>query len=164
VSGVQVPESAEVAGQQLPLDGAGLRSKFFVRVYVGALYLAQRTDSAEQAVSMPGAKRMSLHMIYDELSREKVTDAWSDGFEANLAATQLAALQPRIDAFNALWPVLREGDRVHLDYDGHGVTEVRVNDAVLGQVQGDDFNRAMLRIWLGESPADSDLKRGMLGQ
>jgi hypothetical protein len=29
---------------------------------------------------------------------------------------------------------------------------------------GDEFYRALLRIWLGEKPADGDLKKGMLGQ
>jgi len=30
-------------------------------------------------------------------------------------------------------------------------------------IPGEDFNRALLRIWLGDRPADGDLKRGMLG-
>jgi hypothetical protein len=32
-----------------------------------------------------------------------------------------------------------------------------------GNIQGADFYRALLQVWLGEEPADSDLKRAMLG-
>jgi hypothetical protein len=31
-------------------------------------------------------------------------------------------------------------------------------------IPGDDFYRALLRIWLGDKPVDGDLKKGMLGQ
>lgn len=164
VEGVKVEESVSIAGRNLTLNGAGLRSKFFVRVYVGALYLGDRTTDAERAIALPGPKRVRLHMLYDELSREQVTEAWTDGFDANLPDDQRSALASRIDAFNALWPALREGDRVDLDYDGEGATQITINGNRLGTIQGEDFNQAMLRIWLGEEPADDDLKRGMLGR
>ena len=32
-----------------------------------------------------------------------------------------------------------------------------------GTIAGEDFNRALLRIWLGEQPADASLKKAMLG-
>ena len=38
-----------------------------------------------------------------------------------------------------------------------------MNGKVMGLVEGDDFFTAILKIWLGEEPSDSDLKEAMLG-
>jgi long-chain acyl-CoA synthetase len=32
-----------------------------------------------------------------------------------------------------------------------------------GTIPGEEFNRALLRIWLGNQPADASLKKAMLG-
>jgi hypothetical protein len=40
-----------------------------------------------------------------------------------------------------------------------------LNGAARGKpIQGEDFYRALMRIWLGDKPVDGDLKQGMLGQ
>jgi hypothetical protein len=40
---------------------------------------------------------------------------------------------------------------------------VYIADELRGTIEGADFFQAVLRIWLGDKPADSGLKRGMLG-
>ena len=100
--------------------------------------------------------------LYDELTKEKLVDAWNDGFNANQSKAQLAGLQERIDAFNALFPAVKQGDVVHVDYLPSQGTQVTVNEKVLGVVAGSDFNQAVLAIWLGKKPASKDLKKAML--
>lgn len=39
VKGVNIAESVTLGGETLGLNGAGVRSKFFISVYVGASYL-----------------------------------------------------------------------------------------------------------------------------
>ena len=39
VAGVDVPDTLSVEGKTLQLNGAGIRKKFVVKVYVGALYV-----------------------------------------------------------------------------------------------------------------------------
>ena len=38
-----------------------------------------------------------------------------------------------------------------------------LNGTAKGTIAGDAFNKALMRIWLGEQPVQSDLKRAMLG-
>lgn len=42
VAGVTLPETITLGSKPLVLNGAGIRSKFFIKVYVGALYLPAR--------------------------------------------------------------------------------------------------------------------------
>jgi Chalcone isomerase-like len=162
IEGVQVPEAAQVGGQALVLNGAGLRKKLWVEVYVGALYVSQRSSDAETLVTMPGAKRFSMHMLYD-VSRKKLVNAWEDGFEDNNAEDVLESLSAEIEAFNALWRDAEEGDVFILDYVPGEGTHVIFNEERVGTIEGEAFNQALLRIWLGPEPPTEDLRDGLLG-
>jgi hypothetical protein len=162
VEGVQVPDAAQVGGQALVLNGAGLRKKLWVEVYVGALYVSQRSSDAETLVTMPGAKRVAMHMLYD-VSRKKLVNAWEEGFEDNNSEEALAAIADEMEAFNALWRDAEEGDVFVLDYVPGEGTHVIFNDERVGTIEGEAFNQALLRIWLGPEPPTEDLREGMLG-
>ncbi len=165
VAGVKVESQARLQdGSELILNGAGIRKKLFFKIYVGALYLAQRAGSTEAVLKDPGAKRVLMHFLYDSLSAQKLVDAWNDGFTANLSGSGLQALQPRIDAFNALFQAVKKGDEIRIDYLPGDGTQVWYGDQLQGSVQGEDFQRAVMSIWLGDEPADSELKEAMLGR
>ncbi|MDX1513220.1 MAG: chalcone isomerase family protein [Gammaproteobacteria bacterium] len=164
VEGVRVEEEARLDGvtEPLVLNGAGVRSKFFVSVYVAGLYLSEKSSSAEAILDSPGPKRVRMHFVYDEISAEKIRAAWSDGYAANHSAEELAALKDRIDQFNGYFPAVKAGDVVDVDYVPGAGTTVRINGDARGPIAGEDFHRATMRIWLGESPASSGLKKALI--
>jgi len=165
VAGVTVPDSAALAdGETLVLNGAGVRTKFFFKIYVGALYLGAKVTTPEAAYGAPGGRRVLMHFLYDEVEAAKLVEAWNEGFEGNLDKAELAHLRPRIDAFNALFTDVRRGDEVRLDYLPGKGTEVWYGDTRRGVVEGADFQAALLRIWLGGKPADKSLKAALLGE
>jgi Chalcone isomerase-like len=165
IAGVSVPESVTPPGQDtaLALNGAGVRTKFFFKIYVGALYLPKPLDAAEAVLDFAGPSSVRMFFLYHEVSAAKLVDAWNEGFAANLSADALKALQPRIAQFNALFHTVHRGDVVRLDYLPDTGTQVWINDELRGTVAGVDFHRALLAIWLGAKPADGDLKEAMLG-
>lgn len=163
VAGVQLPDTTTVQDSVLMLNGAGTRTRFFVKVYVGALYLPARQNTTDGVLAAAGPKSVRLHIVYKEVSADKMNEALNDGFAGNTSAAELEKLQPRIEQFRALIPTVRRGDTVRLDFLRDGTTEVWVNDARRGGIAGADFQRAVLRIWLGDKPADRSLKHAMLG-
>ncbi len=163
VAGVTVAEQITLVGTPLKLNGAGIRSKFFFDIYVGALYLPEKTQDAETAINMPGPKRVLMHFLYKEVSREKLIDGWNDGFKDNHSRKQFKALEPKLDAFNQLFITVKRGDQITLDYLPETGTRVSINKQIKGSIPGEEFYPALLRVWLGKKPADSDLKEGMLG-
>lgn len=169
LAGVTLAENVRTHadGTALNLNGAGIRARFFMDIYVGALYLQQTTQDAAAVLSQGGAKRMSLHLIHSEVRAEKLVAAWNEGFTNSLSPDQFRALRPRIANFNGFFPTLRRGDRVDIDIlpraDKGAVTQVWINGTLRGKVGGGDFARALLQIWLGEQPIDADLKQALLG-
>lgn len=164
VAGVQVPDAATVQDTALVLNGAGVRTRFFVKVYVGALYLKNREQTPPGVIAAAGPKSVRLHIVHSEIAAERMTSALNDGFNANNSPAELQALASRIEQFRAMFPTLRRGDRVHLDLLSDGNTEVWVNDAKRGAIAGADFQKALLLIWLGDKPVDKNLKQALLEQ
>lgn len=170
LAGVSMEETVKTHadGIELKLNGAGIRQRFFMDIYVGALYLPQPARDTAAVLDQRGAKRMSLHFVYKEIDAETLVAAWNEGFEKNLPPEQFRALRPRIANFNGLFPTLRKGDRVDIDIlpraEKGATTQVWINGTLRGKVGGGDFARALLQIWLGQHPVDADLKQALLGE
>jgi hypothetical protein len=160
VAGVEIASSVTVAGQNLVLNGAGVRKKFFFKIYVGALYLPRRTSAAEEALGMEGPKRVLMHFVYKKVTADQLVDGWNEGFEKNRAPEDL---RPLLERFNAMFGDVRKGDEILLDYLPGKGTQVTIRGENKGLIPGEDFYRALLNIWLGDKPADKGLKKAMLG-
>ena len=165
VAGVKVPEKISIgeSGSQLVLNGAGIRKKLFIKVYVGALYLPSKQNTVAAILNAEGPKRITMHFLYKEVSAKKLVNGWNEGFEENSTAGEVKSLQERINRFNKLFRTVKKGDVIRLDYSPDQGTQVWINDQLMGTVEGNDFNRALLKIWLGSKPADGGLKKAWLG-
>ena len=165
IKDINIPDQITLPGspQSLNLNGAGIRSKFFVSVYIGALYLPQKQDKVDAILQDKVPRRVMIYCLYSEISKEKLVDAWNEGFSENSSEQLLNPLRERLTEFNKLFPALHKGDVVYLDYIPNKGTLLTFNDKVLGVIAGEDFNIALLKVWLGENPVDSDLKAAMLG-
>jgi hypothetical protein len=163
LEGVNLPDSITVGDAPLTLNGAGVRKRFFVKVYVGALYLPAQESKVDAILANPGAKSVRLHFLYKEVDAESLTSAWKDGFKNNNTEAELTALAPRIEQFNGFFRAVKSGETIFVDLLPTGETRVAINNQPRGSINGADFQEALLKIWLGDKPADADLKRGMLG-
>ncbi len=163
--GVQFPDTLKVKGSpvELQLNGIGYRTKFFFKIYIGALYLPEKSSSPQVILEQPGPKRIHMHFLYEEVEREKLVNGWNEGFENNNDEATLAKLKDRIEQFNNVFPTLREGDEVLLDYIPRKGTRVTIKGNEVALIKGKDFYQALLKIWLGDEPADDDLKEALLG-
>jgi hypothetical protein len=165
LAGVNVDDEITAAnGEKLQLNGMGLREKLWIDVYVGSLYLGRKTNDVADVLSQLGAIRIQMNIIYTEIASKKLVKAWKEGFEKNQSEPMLKNLQSRIDQFcDYFSDSAKKGDRYILDYTPGTGTQVSKNGSLLGTIEGEDFKNALLEIWLGNYPADKDLKKGMLG-
>lgn len=164
VAGVELDDSVQISTDtpKLVLNGAGIRKKLFIKVYVGALYLQNKATSVDAVLNQTGANRVLMHFLY-KVSQEKLAEGWEEGFSGNSSASEMEKLEARLSDFNRLIVDTNKGDVILLDYLPGKGTRVTVNGQAKGAIPGADFNKALLKVWLGNSPADSKLKKAMLG-
>jgi len=165
VEGVKLADKVQLGASELTLNGAGVRTRVFFKVYVGALYLQKKAGSTDAVLGDAGAKRIAMHMLRD-LDAEQLFSALNDGLKKNHDPDQLARLEPQVKQLEGIFnaaKAAKKGDVILLDYLPGAGTRITVREDDKGTIAGEDFNRALLRIWLGEQPADAALKKAMLG-
>ncbi len=167
IAGAKFEEQSQLENQTLTLNGAGLRTRFFFKVYAVALYLSAPARDTAAVIDTPGPRRIDIVTLRD-LTAQQFTDALAEGLAKNLDAAELAAVQSRIDSFIATLLAIenaKEGTRITIDYVPATGTKLHIDGAAAGApIEGQDFYNALLRVWIGEKPAQDDLKQALLGK
>jgi hypothetical protein len=167
VAGVKFEDTIDQGGSKLLLNGAGVRYKAVFKVYSAGLYLPKKTSSPEEALSMSGAKRISITMLRDIDSNE-LGKLFTRGVEDNAPKTEMSKLIPGLLRMSQVFTdqkKLLAGDSFTFEWipGTGGVLTVK------GKPQGEPFKEqefftALLRIWLGPVPADYKLKEALLAK
>ncbi len=163
VGGVKLDDKATVGGQELVLNGAGIRTKFFVKVYVGSLYVPAKA-ATPAAVYAKGPRRVQLNMLRD-VSADQMIEALTDGVNQGNPAAEAAAVKAQTDQLASILKAtgqLKEGNVLTFDFVDDA-TKVSLNGAEKGSIPGAAFNKALTNAWLGDNPVQTDLKKAMLG-
>ncbi|MCL1073999.1 chalcone isomerase family protein [Shewanella dokdonensis] len=163
VSGVDVPETLSLTQSPLQLNGAGVRSKFFMDLYVGSLYLPTPASTTAEVLNEATAV-VSLKILSGLITSEKMRNAIKEGFD-DATDGQTQPIAADIQHFTELFAdEIKVGDEFLLVADKqHGVTAYK-NGVAKDTITGEAFREALLNIWLGDEPAQKSLKREMLGQ
>lgn len=156
---------AEVAGQHLLLNGAGIRYKAMFQVYAAGLYLEQLASTPESVLQTRGPKRISATMLRT-INATELGNLFTKGILDNnppTTTTQLLSNVARMSSVFTRFKTLEVGDQFSVDLvPGKGMVLV-----VKGEAQHEPFEEAffdaMLNIWLGPKPADRALKQALLG-
>lgn len=164
LTGVTLPDTTTVNDSTLKLNGMGVRTKTMlkVKVYVAGLYLATPSHDAAAIIAADEAKQVVMHFLYKNVEKDKLTEAWREGF-ANNSAAALPALKARLDEFCALWPDMASAEQAVITYIPGTGTRLELKGKEAGVIPGKDFADAMFAVWLGTKPADAGLKKGILG-
>jgi hypothetical protein len=94
------------------------------------------------------------------------SEALADGIRANHSEAEAKALEPRVQELAAIMAEVKEakkGMAISLDFQGKEM-QLLVDGKPTGRpIAGEDFYRALLRIWLGPRPVQDDVKKALLG-
>ena len=166
IEGVKLEPTAQVGAAALVLNGAGVRTKVIFKVYVAGLYVPQKARDATALLAQKGPRRISITMLRN-VDADSFSASLNDGLRDNHSETQFAAMKAQLDGLTATLKTVGEakkGDVIHFEYWPESGTRVTVNGTARGAaIAGEEFFTAVLRIWLGDKPADSSLKKALIG-
>lgn len=166
VAGVQFEDQCNLANQPLTLNGAGVRVKMIVKVYAVGLYVPHKETAPAAILNQPGPKSIRIVMLRD-VSAERLAEGLLRGMLDNLTDMERRGLQSRLEELESAMLSAGEaskGSLIQLDYLPGVGTHVTVGGKTMGRdIAGEDFYRALLKIWLGDKPSDRGLKGDLLG-
>lgn len=165
VGAVTMPNSLEFNGENLMMNGGGIRKKaMFLKLYSGALYLPSKSKNANSIINADENQAIRLVITSGFVSSEAMSEAVEEGFEASTGGNT-ADIQNKIKKFkNFFSKEIVEGDIFDITYQKSKGSICYKNGEELGTIPGLEFKKALFGIWLGDNPADDKLKKGMLNR
>ena len=156
----------QVAGTGLQLNGAGTRYKAIFKVYDMALYTTKKVNTPEALIALDGPKRLQF-VALRELPGTDLGRLFIKGLSENspnetvqkhtLSSTRF------IEIFSGK-PKLVPGDTFAMEFVPGKGTQFYINAQPQGGPVGDaEFFTMVLKIWVGQTPADNGLKDALLG-
>lgn len=167
IAGVTFEERVHLGPSEVIVNGVGMRKMAIFKVYAMALYLPEKQHEAGTTLALKGAKRVAISLLRD-VTAQQFVDGLREGIADNHTDSELSALRDRIDQLARNMLALGEaktGTLIDLDWLPESGTRLVVNGQVIGQdIAGEDFYKAILKIWLGHKPVQGDLKQALLGK
>ncbi|MFO8147490.1 MAG: chalcone isomerase family protein [Bacteroidota bacterium] len=163
-AGVIIPNNVSFEGEKLVLNGVGVREKFWMDMYAGALYLDSKSSDAKSIINANDPMAIKLHMVSSLITSEKMIDAVNEGFE-NATNGKTSGISSEISKFKAFFSEeINKEDVFDIVYIPSKGVLVYKNGNEKGIIKGMEFKKALFGIWLSDKPADKKLKQGMLGK
>jgi hypothetical protein len=167
VAGIKYPDSIQIGAAKLVLNGAGIRYKVVFKVYTAGLYLPAKASSVEGILAEQGPKRIQIVMLR-EIDANELGKLFTKGMEQNAPREEfsksIVGILKLSDIFSARKKLVA-GDAFAVEWVPGTGTVITVNGKPEGQpIKEPEFYSALMRIWLGKSPADEQLKEALLGK
>ena len=163
-AGVTVPDTIKYGGKSLSLNGVGLRSKLFIKLYVASLYLTEKSKDADKIIVDSSPMAIRLAITSKLISVEKMKKATLEGFTKTTKG-KITPIKPQIDQLLATFDKgVKPGDIYEfINMPGSGVHVLR-NGIKVTQIGSQAFKQALFGIWLSKTPVQSSLKGQLLGK
>ena len=162
LAGVSMPDTVQIGGTKLVLNGLGLRKKYFVKVYVAGLYLEQKSSDPDAIIKADVTKQIVMQFVHGA-SKSQMADAFEESFTNNSPDAR-NTMKADIDRLiGALEPV-NAGDKMVFTYVPGTGTTLAINGKEKLTIANAAFGPVLFSVWLGPKPPNADLKKGMLGQ
>jgi hypothetical protein len=166
VAGVKIEDSAKVAGKDLRLNGAGVRTRAIFKVYAMGLYLGKKETTTDAVLASTGPRRFTIVMLR-EVSGDDFGQAFMTGINNNTDKAEKGKIVNQMVKLGEIFVNvggLKKGDKLIVDWVPDKGTVIELNGKSLSEPLPElGFYNALLKIWLGDKPADSDLKPLLLG-
>ncbi len=159
--------NVQVDSVPLVLNGSGTRFKAVFKVYDMAMYTTRKVSAAQDAIALAGPKRLQFTALRELPSTDLgllFIRGMKDNSPPDVVRKHTAAMGRLIDIFSARKKLL-SGDTFSMDFVPGKGTSFYIDGKIQGAPVGDaEFFAMVLKIWLGQSPADHLLKDALLGQ
>lgn len=168
LAGVKYESAEQVGGAKLQLNGAGIRYKAIFKVYTAGLYLPTKLSTPEAVYAAANVPRRIHIVMLREIDANELGKLFTQGMEKNsprdIFSKSVNGTIKLAELF-AKRKKLAPGESFSVDWIPGSGTVIMINGKAESEpIKEPEFYTALMSIWLGPSPADSQLKDALLGK
>ena len=165
IAGIVMPNVMKAGDEYLKINGGGVREKYFIDLYIGVLYLKEKSSSASHVINANEPMGIKLRIVSGMVDNDNFEEALREGFEKSTGG-DISAIEERMEKLIKVGFAedIETGDIYDVVYlPKKGCTLSKNGDELL-TLKGLDFKKALFGIWFCDDPADESLKKDMLGK
>jgi hypothetical protein len=161
LEGVKFPATQESAGKTLVLNGVALYEATFMKIdiYVGGLYLEEKTRQARDVLDAKRIKRV-VQVYKFSASQSQIQKGFIEML-TDAAGARGGALEKDIATYAGFFGEIKKHDRVVFDYVPQKGLKITHNKKVIGEMPDGPVPQMLFEIWVGAT-ADPAVRKGYL--
>ncbi len=165
LEGVQLDDTATVAGTRLVLNGAGVRKRGYFKTDVTALYLPERRNSADAVYKTNGVRRLVLVLLRD-IPSATISRYFVGDFKQVATDAEFKQVINEVGQMGQIYGNLSrvsKGDVVVIDWIPGSGMNATINGKSMGSpIKSDLFFEIYMRMYLSPSVPD-EFRNALLG-
>jgi|GEM_PF-1543784 len=145
----------------LVLNGVGLRKVFFVKVFLGALYLEDFSQNEDEIINSDNTKVFTIHALR-KITESQLEEEWNNEFK-RLCGNQCEELRPFHQQFLSYTRDANKNERLSTVFLKDRVEFITEDGMDYPAIQSRAYGDLLLRSIIGPKPANVDFKKSVLG-
>lgn len=163
IAGVSFAPTLSANNINFVLNGAGVKSKWFLDLYVAGLYLQKKSTDPKYVQNCDCPMALKIVITSSWVSVKTFRSAVDDWFDKSMHGNTQAIID-RIELFKSTFGNdIKIYDKILMVYHPKLGIKVYKNGIYRNVIPGLDFKRELAKLWLGDHPVSTDLKNGLLG-
>lgn len=163
VGDVVIADTFMAENTRLILNGAGFRTKMFIKGYACGLYLPFKNKDIDSIINSNQPMAIKMHIVTSLITGDRMVTAINEGF-SKACKGNTNHIQGKIDRILSVFQEeIQVGDVYDIVYTPGKGTTISKNGVSRAVIAGFDFKKALFGIWLCDQPADKKLKKQLLG-
>lgn len=149
------PKTSSINGKDFPLQGVGLFRYLGFRIYSLSLYANQKTDLLSLI-----PKKIVIRYFRDFTVQDLIKSGEDEIKEQNLI--KLDKIESQLEKLRSLYKPVKENDEYAIEYTPKIGLTFYLNNQLQGTIEGDDFAKAYLGIWLSDDPISTTVREQIM--
>ena len=160
IEGIRFDFNHKIGDKKVQLIGAGVRSKWFFKVYALGAYTTSRVCDRKKIIMSDEPKSLVLFMLRD-VNAEQMASSINESLTKEIPDN--SPLKEKRNAFTGLFKEkLLKGTKIVFDYlPGKGIS-VSQNGKNLGNIEGADFMQAFYKMYFEADGCCPELTKELL--
>lgn len=164
LAGIELPKKINLNDVDLFLNGAAIRSKFFVQTYIISLYCAEKITDEKIAIESTVERSLRMQIITPLATSKAVSENIQNGMKDGLGSLY----HQQKDLVNDLRKVIEKSgvqykDIIDIYYTTKGELKLYTNGKeIYSNKDGKLFAETIFNMYVGQRPKDRKIKEALL--
>lgn len=164
LAGIELSNKINVNKVDLFLNGAAIRSKFFIQTYIISLYSAEKITDENTAINSTIERSLRMQIITPLATSKAVSDNIQNGMKDGLGSLY----HQQKDLVDDLRTVIENSgvqykDTIDIYYTSKGELKLYKNEAeIYSNKNGKLFAETIFNMYVGKQPKDKKIKDALL--